>query len=173
MLAPDPRFAAIDGLDGTTFELAIVDLLTLLGYEDIERIGGFDKGADIVALAPDGVRVAVQAKRWSGAVRIGAIRQLADGMRHYGCERGIAVTNSFFTEPAIECAGRWEIELWDRRTLAEYVDGDAPPVDVTVCAECGARVSAGTTRWCLDHPARYGGNVFCRTHQNRRARRVP
>jgi hypothetical protein len=170
MLAPDPRFDVIDGLDGREFEAALVNLFELMGYE-VEHIGGFDKGADLVVTL-DGVRTAVQAKRWSTAVGIDAIRQLIDGIKRYQCDRGIAVTNSFFTEQAIECATEWEIELWDRRKLSEFVDGDPPEVDHTICAECGAKVKATVTNWCLARPARYGGNVFCPKHQSRKQRRV-
>jgi hypothetical protein len=171
MLAPDPRFTEIDGLDGAAFEAALAQLFELLGY-DVEHIGGFDKGADLI-LTQDGLRTAVQAKRWSTGVGIEAVRQLLDGMKRYTCDNGIVVTNSFFTEPAVECAGFHGIGLWDRWKLAEFVDGEPPNVDRTVCAECGARVTKGTTDWCISHPARYDGNVFCRKHQTRSQRRVP
>ena len=172
MLPPDPRFAVIDGLDGKAFELALVDLFERLGYDEVEWIGGFDKGADLVVVE-DGQRIAVQAKRSSTPVGIPAVRQLIDGIRRYDCARGLLVTNSFFTEPAIECGREWGIELWDRRILAQYVDGDPPEIDTSACAACGAAVSPGISAWCLSHPARYGGFVYCRTHQRRSARRQP
>ena len=170
MLAEDPRFAHIDAMDGPAFERAVAELFELLGYH-VELIGGYDKGADLV-LTKDGERTAVQAKRYSAAVGIDAVRQLIDGRKRYECTQGLVVTNSFFTEQAIECAETWEIDLWDRRTLAEYVDGDPPVVDTTVCAECGSAVTAGVTQWCLDRPARYGGSVYCRTHQAKSKRRA-
>lgn len=157
-------------MEGTEFERALAELFELLGYH-VELIGGFDKGADLV-ITKDGERTGVQAKRYSGAVGIAAVRQLIDGMKRYQCRRGLVVTNSFFTEQAIECAEAWEIDLWDRRELANYVDGAAPDVDTTVCAECDAPVTAGTTKWCLDRPARYGGNVYCRQHQSKSQRRA-
>lgn len=170
MLAPDPRFARLDAMSGPEFERAVAELFELLGYE-VELIGGFDKGADLV-ITKDGERTAVQAKRHSGSVGIDAVRQLIDGMKSYECTRGLVVTNSFFTEQAIECAERWEVDLWDRRELGQYVEGEALDVDTSVCAECGASVTAGTTKWCLDHPARYGGNVYCRRHQSKSQRRA-
>lgn len=157
-------------MEGGEFERALAELFELLGYE-VELIGGFDKGADLV-ITMDGERTGVQAKRYSNAVGITAVRQLIDGMKRYDCARGLVVTNSFFTEQAIECAEAWEIDLWDRRELANYVDGTPPEVDTTICAECGAAVSSGTTTWCLDHPARYGGNVYCRKHQAKSQRRA-
>lgn len=170
MLAPDPRFAEIDALDGEAFEAALKDLFELLGY-GVELTPRFDKGADLI-LTLGGVRTAVQAKRWSTAVGIDAIRQLVDGRKRYACDHAIAVTNNFFTDKAQECAAEWGIELWDRWKLAEYVEGEPPDVDHSICAECGRKVKPTVTKWCLDHPWRYGGNVFCLRHQARRERRV-
>jgi restriction system protein len=158
-------------MDGAAFEQALAELFELLGYE-VELIGGYDKGADLV-ITKDGERTGVQAKRYSSAVPIDAVRQLIDGMRRYECTRGLVVTNSFFTEPAVECAEVWEIDLWDRRDLANYMDGAPPEVDTTTCAECGASVSSGITKWCLDHPARYGGtSTAASTKQSRSAERL-
>lgn len=169
MLAPDPRFAEIDRLEGHEFEHALVELFEILGFHDVTRIGGYDKGADITFVR-DGEKVAVQAKRWSTAVGIDAVRQVIDGVRRYGCARGMVVTNNYFTEQAAECAREWGIELWDRRVLADFLEGEPPRVDTSVCAQCGAKVTTGVTEWCLSQPWRYGGNVFCRKHQPRSQR---
>ncbi|MHB1242572.1 MAG: restriction endonuclease [Gaiellaceae bacterium] len=157
-------------MDGPDFERTIAELFVLLGY-DVERIGGFDKGADLV-LTMDGERTAVQAKRYSIAVGIKAVRQLLDGRTRYGCTQGLVVTNSFFTDPAIECAEVHKITLWDRHELGEYLAGDPPEIDVAVCADCGASVSAGVTKFCLDQPGRFLGNVYCPKHQARSQRRA-
>ena len=170
MFAPDPRFERIDGLDGLEFEAAVVELLPLVGFEQVEHVGGFDKGADIVAVR-DGTRTAVQAKRWSTPINLSAVRQLVDGVKRYECEAGLLVTNSFLTKPALECADFWKIEVWDRHTLADFLEGEPPAVDTTVCAECGATVSKGVTAWCLARPAQYGGAVYCMKHQTRSQRR--
>ena len=166
MLAPDPRFEQIDAMTGLEFEAAVADLLRLLEYEHVQRTETFDKGADIVAVR-EGQRIAVEAKRWSKPVDLKAVRQLVDGLHQYDCASGLLVTNNYLTTPAIECAESWDVEVWDRRTLADYLDGDAPEIDTTVCAECGEPVTAGVTDWCLDHRARYGGYVLCRKHQVR------
>jgi HJR/Mrr/RecB family endonuclease len=111
------------------------ELLDLLGWDALERTARFDKGADIVGVR-EGVRTAVQVKRRSNAVRIDAVRQLADGGRHE-CDAGLLVTNSYLTPPALESAARWRIEVWDRQVLAEYAAGDESIVDLRVCARCG------------------------------------
>lgn len=169
MLAPDPRFERIDAMEGREFEDAVAELFELLGY-DVEQTPFYDKGADIIAVR-DGVRTAVQVKRWRNAVSVDGVRQLIDGMKQYGCTRGLLVTNSFLSDPALRSAKAWEIEVWDRAKLADFIDGEAPKVDTSVCAECQHRVTPGVTAFCLAHPGRFGGLVYCFAHQPRRARR--
>jgi hypothetical protein len=171
MLAPDPRFEQIDAMDGREFEAAVAQLLEILGYEHVERKLGFDKGADIVATR-DGVRTAVQVKRWSTPVDLKSVRQLVDGKRRYGCENALLVTNSFLTGPAVECATEWGIEVWDRWKLADFVPGDAPAMDMNVCADCGGSVTPGVRDFCLAHPGRFGGLIYCFKHQARSQRRI-
>lgn len=159
-------------MDGSEFEVAVAELLEGLGFESVERNRGFDNGADLVATM-NGERTAIQAKRWATAVNLEAVRQLLDGIKRYDCTRGLVVTNSFFSEKAVECAGFHGIVLWDRWVLGGLLGGEPPEIDRSVCADCGAPVSKGVTDWCLGHPGRYLGNVFCPKHQKRRNRRVP
>src|SRR4051812_37876163 len=132
MLAPDPRLHEIDAMEGPEFEAEVAELLGLLGFEDVKRIPGFDKGADIIAMR-EGKRVAVQVKRWSTAINLSALRQLVDGKARYGCDEALFVTNSYLNKHAAECAAFHLIEVWDRRTLANYADGDEPTTDTSVC----------------------------------------
>lgn len=169
VLAPDPRLARIDVMDGLEFEAQVAELLDLLGWLDIERTGRFDKGADIIGLR-DNVRTAVQAKRRATAVTVDAIRQLVDGMRHYRCDAGVLVTNSYLTPPAAASAKEWRIEVWDRPVIAGFADGDEPRLDLTTCATCGRSVTAGVAQYCLGQPHRFGGHVYCMEHQNRARR---
>ena len=53
MDATDPRFEVIDSLAGTEFELALVELFEMLGYDEVTHIGGYDKGADITFVQAD------------------------------------------------------------------------------------------------------------------------
>lgn len=169
MLAPDPRLDRIDQMDGLEFEGAVKELLELLGFENVETTERFDKGADLIAIR-DGVRTAVQVKRRASAVHKDAILQLRDGMEQYACAAGLLVTNSYLTKPALERAAFYKIEVWDRRRIAEYADGDEPQLDTTHCAECGAGVSEGVRKFCLDQPSRFLGLVYCMQHQARSRR---
>jgi restriction system protein len=168
MLSPDARFSRLDAMSGPDFERALAELFDLLGY-DVEQTPVYDNGADLV-IAKDGERTAVQAKRSATSVGIAGVRQVLDG--RYACTQALVVTNSFFTGPAIDCARAHDIDLWDRRVLADLLEGESPEVDATVCAECGAAVTIGTSAWCVDRPARYGGNVYCRKYQAKSRRRA-
>jgi Holliday junction resolvase-like predicted endonuclease len=169
MLAPDPRFEQIDAMEGREFEAQVAGLLELLGYEDVAQTSYYDKGADILA-SKDGLRVAVQVKRWSHPIDQKSVMQLVNGVKQYECDRGLLVTNSYLTEPAVRTANTWQIEVWDRETLAEYAEGEPPHIDTSICAHCGRSVSPGTTKWCLSRPGRYGGLVYCQAHQKRASR---
>lgn len=154
-------------MNGFEFEAQVAELLELLGWTDIERTSRFDKGADIIGLR-NGVRTAVQVKRRMNAVGVDAVRQLVDGMKHYDCAAGVLVTNHYLTARALASAKVWDVEVWDRETLADYVDGEEPDVDTSVCAQCGADVKPAVTKFCLDRAARFGGSVYCIAHQRRR-----
>lgn len=169
MLAPDPRLERIDQMDGLEFEECVKELLELVGFRNVEMTPRFDKGADLIATR-DGERTAVQVKRRSSAVRKDAILQLCDGMEQYGCAAGLLVTNSFLTREAEDRARHYGIEVWDRRRIAEYADGEEPDLDTSHCAECGTDVTAGVTKFCLDQPGRFGGLVYCMQHQARSRR---
>ena len=171
VLAPDPRFDRIDAMGGRDFEAAVAELLEMLGYKDVKLTSFYDKGADILT-TKDGVRIAVQVKRWSHPVDQGSVMQLVNGVKQYECDRGLLVTNSYLTEPAKRTAKAWGVEVWDRRTLAEYAEGATPSTSTNRCAECGSWVTEGVRKWCLSHPARYDGFVFCRKHQARSRRRA-
>jgi len=171
MLAPDPRLDAIDRMDGLTFERTVKDLLERLGGQDVRATPHFDRGADLICTL-DGVRTAVQVKRRSSGVSKDAVLQLWDGVAQYDCEAGLLVTNSYLTPPAVERAAFYGIEVWDRRQLAEWALGEEAQLDVTHCANCGAAVTAGVQKYCLDQPGRFGGLVYCYRHQARKFRQM-
>jgi HJR/Mrr/RecB family endonuclease len=156
-------------MDGREFEEAVKELLELLGFENVEMTERFDRGADLICVR-DGVRIAVQVKRRASAVGKDAVLQLWDGMAQYECNGGLLVTNSFLTPPAIERAARYRIEVWDRRRIAGFAAGDEPTTDLSRCAECGAAISEGVAKYCLDQPSRFGGLAYCMAHQARSRR---
>lgn len=86
----------IDLLSGTQFEELVAAVLRRRGYSiRTTRITG-DYGVDLIA-TKDGVKTAVQCKRYSKPVSLSAIQQAHTGMTHYACQRSMVVTNSIFT----------------------------------------------------------------------------
>ena len=77
-----------------------------------------DYGADLI-LEKNGEKIAIQAKRYKGNVGIAAVQEVIAACSYYGCDRGIVVTNSFFTNQAINLAKESVIavELWNRDRL--------------------------------------------------------
>jgi restriction system protein len=106
----------IDLMDGISFERRLVWLFRSLGYR-VEHTGQRgDYGADLV-VSKAGVRMVVQAKRWSRNVGIRAVQEAHSAPALYGCSRALVVTNRHFTEPAKKLARANGVELWDRDRL--------------------------------------------------------
>ena len=91
---------------GKNFELLISDVLTKMGYEDVEVIGGKDdQGVDIICSKRDGlsrIRTAVQCKCKTLKNEIGPkdVSTLRDNLSTYQCQAGVLVTTSKLNETA-------------------------------------------------------------------------
>lgn len=91
------------------FEFAVADLFRARGYDDMRRVGGSgDLGVDLVGRDPDGLSVIVQCKRYGRDKRVGspAIQGFIGMAVHHRAERGLVVTTSSYTEPAIRLAAQ-------------------------------------------------------------------
>ncbi|MBQ9578309.1 MAG: hypothetical protein IJR28_02125, partial [Ottowia sp.] len=42
----------------------------------------------------------------------------------------------------------------------------AAPAGVSVCALCGRPLMRGMVKFCQEHPKRFGGQLYCFTHQD-------
>lgn len=105
--------------DGYMFEEDIAYLLKCLGYTNVEvtpPTGDF--GVDILA-EKNGISYAIQCKKYSGRVGVDAVQQVLAGKGYYKSDIGVVVTNSYFTQQAIELAKAVNIELWDNDKLNE------------------------------------------------------
>jgi restriction system protein len=175
----------IDQMSGKTFEKYLEVLFEKLGYR-VERtryIG--DYGADLVT-AKDGVKTVIQAKRYKSKAGVKAIQEAVAAKGYYGCSKAMVVTNSFFTQQAIELARRNQVELWDRNKLVAallsvketapvtvftagqgQVSTGAQPQDIpkNTCALCGNPVSEKVMQYCLANQKRFGGEIYCYDHQ--------
>lgn len=114
------KMTQIDGLSGVQFELCVAELLARQGYS-VDRVGhSGDLGVDIVA-RKGGRRFAVQCKRYASPVSRRAISDAVAGVRHYGCDGAMVVTNSVFTRDAITLAHANRCLLVDRSALAKWL----------------------------------------------------
>ncbi len=115
------RMADIDYMDGLDFERYVCRLLEVQGYRDVENLrGSGDFGVDIVA-TQDGIRYAIQVKRYKGNVSRRAISDAVAGKFHFDCEAAMVVTNSYFTKSAKQLARSTECTLIDRDILADWI----------------------------------------------------
>jgi len=181
----------VDAMDGRTFEEFLGTLFRRLGYRvENTRYRG-DYGADLV-IAKDGFKTAVQAKRWNKRIGIKAVQEAVASAGYYKCHRALVVANREFTRQAQELARANNVELWGRETLVAKLlavrgKGEASPAVVATkrdrvprtlepeaadgvaaraqCATCGVVVSAKVRDYCLARPQRFGGSIYCFTHQ--------
>lgn len=128
----DRLIAVTDAMSGPEFEQWFARILVASGFRQVKVCGGSgDRGADVMAIAPDGRRVVVQCKRQSLSNRVGsaAIQRFAGTCRDiHGGEICMLVTNSFFTAgDGIQIARRLNITLVDRHALEMWTWTGAPP----------------------------------------------
>lgn len=111
----------VDNLDGLQFEKYIGELLKKIGFKNvIVTKGSGDFGADIVA-EKNNDKYAFQCKRFTSTIGPKPIGEVLRGMNKYKCNKGIVITNNYFTNQAIQEAKVSNIELWDRDKLASLI----------------------------------------------------
>lgn len=108
----------VDLMSGVEFEIFIADLFKKMGYKATITKASGDQGVDIIA-ERDGVKIAIQAKRYAGAVSNSAVQEAVAGKKYYSCDKTLVVTNSIFTSSAIDLAKANDVLLWDRAVLNE------------------------------------------------------
>lgn len=115
----------MDGMEGHDFEFYCADLLRNAGFQEVEVTkGSGDFGADILA-EKDGVSYAVQCKCYDEPVGVHAVQEAYAGKAFYDRMVGAVMTNCYFTEPAVTCAQKLNILLWDRGYIQGMLDENA------------------------------------------------
>lgn len=110
----------IDKMSGTDFEMFLTSLFSKLGYE-VEHIGRTgDLGADLI-IKMDGIKIAVQAKKYKENVGPDAVREVNTVLKPRNCILGMVVTNSYFTDEAKYLAKENNVTLWDRNDLVNNI----------------------------------------------------
>lgn len=116
------QISQIDTMKGEEFEKYVAELFRFQGYRVQMTPRSGDYGVDLVA-SKDGVKTAVQIKRYNKKLDQKPIREAVTGMavRQYGCTKAMVVTNSTFTKAAMFLAAESGCELVDRERLGEWV----------------------------------------------------
>ena len=109
----------MDEMEGYDFEYYCADLLQRAGFQEVEVTkGSGDFGADILA-EKDGVSYAIQCKCYDNVVGVHAVQEAYAGKAYYDRMVAAVMTNRYFTEPAVTCARKLNVLLWDRG----YIEG--------------------------------------------------
>ncbi len=112
-------------LTPTQFEEVIGQMLASKGLQYVRRVGGSgDLSVDLLAIDTNGNRVVVQCKRYNPGRSISSPElQKFIGMMfvQHKAQKGIFVTTSTFTQPAIDLAKDNDIVLIDGNTLVKLM----------------------------------------------------
>lgn len=104
----------IDHMDGHEFERFITEVLKKNGYTNVytTKASG-DYGADVIGEL-EGIKYAFQCKRFESKIGPKPIGEVLRGMNHYHCQKGVVITNNYFTPQAHKESQVNNVELWDR-----------------------------------------------------------
>lgn len=111
----------VDQFEGLQFEEFVAEILYKNGFREVEVTkGSGDFGADVIA-KKNNISYAFQCKRFNSTIGPKPIGEVLRGMRKYNCEKGIVITNSYFSNQAIKESEICNIELWDRDKLSYLI----------------------------------------------------
>lgn len=106
-----------DYMEGHDFEQFCAQLLEANGFSSVNVTpGSNDQGIDILA-EKQGVKYAIQCKRYSSDVGNKAVQEVFAGKSYYNCHVGVVLTNRYFTQSAKELAKKTQVLLWNRDDL--------------------------------------------------------
>ena len=92
-------------------------MLIKLGYSNVEKTkASGDYGIDILA-EKDNVSYAIQCKLYSSKLGNDCVQEACAGKKYYKKDLAVVITNSTFTQGAIELAKETNVVLWDRQIL--------------------------------------------------------
>lgn len=106
----------IDQMTGREFEYFVAKLFRGNGYKVMVTPEKGDYGVDVIA-ENNLVKIGIQAKCYSDKVDSAAVREIVTGLKHYGLNLGMVITNNYFQPSAIQLAKDNGIKLWNRNDL--------------------------------------------------------
>lgn len=114
------QLADVDNMSGEQIERYVNELLKAQGFKTEMTPARNDYSVDIVAKR-NGVRIAVQSKRYGENSTRGAVSDVVAGKHYYNCSQAMVVTNRRFRQSARELAGASQCLLIDRDALAGWI----------------------------------------------------
>lgn len=121
----EAELLTIDLMEGHDFEYWCANALRDMGYTNVQVTpGSGDQGVDILA-DMNGIRYAIQCKRYSSDLGNTPIQEVHAGKYMYHCHIGAVITNQRFTSGAKELAEATGILLWDRDWILQYLTSKA------------------------------------------------
>ncbi|BDH63148.1 hypothetical protein MTP04_32780 [Lysinibacillus sp. PLM2] len=112
----------IDQLDGKEFKHFLKAVFEKEGYRTEFTQSSLDYGADLI-LTKGRKKYVVQAKRRNSTVGIKAIQEIVASVKQYNATGAIVVTNHYFTSSAKRLAKSNNVQLIDRDTLTNLLNG--------------------------------------------------
>lgn len=108
------QLSSIDLMDGHDFEAWTAEVLREMGFRRVQvtQASG-DQGVDVLA-EKDGIRYAVQCKRYTADLGNTPVQEVHAGKDYYHCHVGVVLTNRYFTPSAKALAAQTGTLLWDR-----------------------------------------------------------
>ncbi|WP_284745470.1 restriction endonuclease [Amycolatopsis sp. RTGN1] len=129
-VARSQEIARYHAMAPNEFERALAFLCARDGCSQAQVTGrAGDLGADVVAYAPDGRKIVLQAKRFSGTHKVGGPDLQRFGGTCYtvhGARVAAVVTTSTFTKQARQYAAHHGIRLFDVHGLAAWASRTGP-----------------------------------------------
>ena len=142
-----------DSMSGEDFEEFCADILRGNGFTDVEvtKATG-DHGIDVLA-KKDGIKYAIQCKRYSKPVGNKAVQEAYSGKDIYKADVAVVMSNMDFTAQAIEDAKKLNVELWNRDKIYSLQKAGKMGTNQTstkeeklVCPKCGGELVLRTAR---------------------------
>jgi hypothetical protein len=121
LLAEDRAYfthSPLELMSGTDFEHYMAEVFRDQGYEVELTPQSGDQGVDLL-LKKQGLRIAVQLKRYQGAVGNKAVQEIHSGVGYYDADGGWVITTSTYTRGARQLADKLGIRLIDGLELKQ------------------------------------------------------
>ena len=112
----DMRFQAMSPI---AFEQHCADVLESQGWLCEVTPPSADFGVDVIANRP-GAKVAIQVKKWTAAVNLSAVQEVAAGRAHVGAQHAAVVSVSGYLPSAVELARSNRVMLLAYEDLFDF-----------------------------------------------------